>query len=92
MKYTKEHIEKLIINIVYKVTGKSITTSKISLLDENLQILDADFIYIFSELEKELNLPIFNIFQHNNFEIMYISNLSDAILQLYSDQYETCHS
>ena len=53
-----------------------------NLLDNKLNILDADFIYIFTELEKIFDLPIFEIFKDSTFEIMKISNLSKKIMDL----------
>lgn len=68
---------------VWKVTGITIESEEISLLDTKLDIPPADFLYIFDILEKNLELPVTEIFQDSNYIVMKVNNLSDALFKLY---------
>lgn len=68
---------------VWNVTGIKIESEETSLLDTKLGIPPADFLYIFELLEKNLELPVIDIFRDSNYLVMKLNNLSDAIFELY---------
>lgn len=82
MKHTEAEITKAIIETVYEVTRISIQTEEISLLDTQLDINPADFLYIFDILEKQFGFETKEILENSNYDVMYIPNLSKAIMQL----------
>lgn len=82
MRYTEAEIAKIIIETVYKVTHIPIKTEEISLLDTQLDINPADFLYIFDILEKRFGFEVGDILKSSNYDVMYIPNLSKAIMQL----------
>lgn len=82
MKYEKRDLLKLIQRAVYEVRQIRVDSEKTNLLDTDLNICPADFLYIFDLLEKELHVPAVNILIGNSYRIMEIGNMSEALLEL----------
>lgn len=82
MEYTKKDIRNLIRKIVFDVTKVHVESENTSLLDTRLKIHPADFLYIFDLLEKELHIPVVNIFIDQDYTIMRVDRMSEAILGL----------
>lgn len=79
--YTKEYIQNIITLAVKQVTGKDIDDDT-CLVDKEVAIFPADFIYIFEIIEEKLHLQISDIFKEKSYEVMIVSNLVDAISEL----------
>ena len=62
MTYSEVDIVELIKKIVFDVTKIEIISSEENLLSTKLDINPVDFLYIFDELEKRLNIPVVEIF------------------------------
>lgn len=79
--HSKEAIERTIRLAIKDVTG--ITELKIneSLIDREMGIIPANFLYIFDILEKKLQLPTYDIFNHT-FEVMTVENLTNSLFEL----------
>ena len=80
--HTKHEIELCIRDTIVKVTGVTELLGEDSLIDKNVGIMPVNFLYIFDILEKQLELPICNIFKTNSYDVMCINNLTDAIYKL----------
>jgi len=79
---TKEVIQAAIYDAVREVTGISHFEKNASLIDKDLRIGPASFLYIFDILEKQLQVPACDIFQNHTYEVMTISNLTEALFAL----------
>ncbi len=79
---TKEIMVNTILAAVEEVTGILDLENDTSLIDRDLAIMPACFLYIFDMLEKRLQLPVYDIFIDNTFEVMTVENLSNALLKL----------
>ena len=82
--YSKSAIEKTIQNTIKDVTGIAALEKDASLIDRELDIHPAKFLYIFDILERELMIPVHEVFTTQSFDVMTIGNLTDAILELES--------
>ena len=82
MKLSKEELQQNIRKIVEDVTKIRIESYDTNLLDSSININPANFLYIFDELEKELKLPVVDIFKENKCDVMTIKNLCRAIMDL----------
>lgn len=80
--YSKEGIEKAIREAVKDVTGITIFDKDTSLIDSKMNILPAQFLYIFDLLEKKLQIPVHDIYIKQTFEVMTVGNLTDALFEL----------
>ena len=80
--HTKETIEKTIRETIKTVTNADELDSYVSLVDRSIDIIPADFLYIFSILEEKLQLPTSDIFKDCTYEVMTISGLTDALSDL----------
>lgn len=80
--YSKSFIEQAIREAVYKVTGIKDLEKDRSLIDRDMNIMPANFLYIFEILEEELRLPVCQIFIGNSYEVMCVENLTNAIYSL----------
>ena len=76
---TYEMIENKIIEIVKQVTGIKKIDKSDNLVDKKLNIIPADFLYIFEILEETFGPNIYSIFQNNGYDVMVIKNLAKAI-------------
>ncbi|SHH84864.1 hypothetical protein SAMN02745823_01176 [Sporobacter termitidis DSM 10068] len=79
---SKEVIENTIRDAVKDVTGITNLEKDASLIDRELAIIPACFLYIFDILEKKLELPVYNIFKDHTFEVMTVENLTNALFEL----------
>ena len=66
MTYSEVDIVELIKKIVFDVTKIEIISSEENLLSTKLDINPVDFLYIFDELEKRLNIPVVEIFVNSD--------------------------
>lgn len=80
--HSKEDIEKIIREAVINVTGITLLKKIDNLIGKDLNIMPADFLYIFDILGKELQLPVHDIFINYTFEVMIVENLTDALFEL----------
>jgi hypothetical protein len=83
----KESIEKTIREAIKNVTGITALDEDDSLLDRELNILPANFLYIFDILEEKLKLPVHDIFIDHTYEVMTVKNLTNALLVLETQGY-----
>ena len=79
---SQEFIEKTIREALENVCGISDIESDVSLLEKEIAIHPANFVYIFDILEEKLGLPIHNILTDRTFEVMTVANLTNALLDL----------
>lgn len=80
--YSRLIIKDEILKAVKEVTGISCADEDANLIDREIGIIPADFIYIFDLLEKRLQIPVHNIFTSRTFDVMTVNNLSNALLEL----------
>jgi hypothetical protein len=80
--HSKEAIEKTIREAVKDVTGIAFLEKDASLIDRELDIIPANFLYIFDILEEKLQLPIHDVLINHTFEVMTVENLTDALFKL----------
>ena len=83
--HSKKMIENIIRDAVKNVTGIIELKKDDSLIDKELKIIPADFIYIFDILRERLQLPVHDIFVKHTFEVMTIENMTDALFELKSE-------
>jgi len=81
-KNTKEDIEQAIRDAVGRVTGITELDSDLNLVSKELGIAPANFLYIFDIFEKALGLPIHDILKSNNYQVMTVANLTEALYAL----------
>lgn len=79
--FTEEQVFSAVTSAIMSVTGKVFDSDR-NLIDRDAEIHPVSFLYIFSILEKELQVPVFKIFETNTYEVMTISALSKAIWAL----------
>jgi hypothetical protein len=80
--YSKEVIESSVREAVKMVTGIDNLNLDSCLVDRDMGIYPVDIIYIFEILEDQLKLPINEIFETNNAEVMIIRNLVNTLFAL----------
>ena len=79
---TITEIEQLIVNIIKDVCEINITDKDLNLLSDKAEITMADFLYVFDELEKQLNLPVVSILEHNDYTVFTVRNIASEIFKL----------
>lgn len=84
--YTEDKIICLIKDLVKEVTQVEVKKENTNLLDTELEIHPADFLYIFNILEQKLEVPVTDILKGYDYTIMRIDNMSRAILKLIKDK------
>jgi len=82
MMISKTEVEKAIRDTIEAVTGKSDLESDASLIDREMGIHPATFLYIFDKLEKDLQLDVCDVLRTQTFQVMTIGKLTDAIHSL----------
>jgi len=78
------HIQNIIRDAVEAVTGITNYSNDASLIDRELAIIPAKFLYIFEIIEQRLHVPLSEIFIKHSFEVMTVENLTSAIMELES--------
>lgn len=76
------NIEASIRKAIAQVVNITDIDGDIYLVSRDLGIFPADFIYIFDIIENDVGLPVYSIFEGNNYEVMTINNLVRAIYEL----------
>jgi len=82
LSHSEKFVEKRIREALKDVIGITDIDSDANLLDTEQNINPVDFIYIFDMLEKNLNLPVHDIFSSRTFDVMTVENLTNAFLKL----------
>lgn len=82
MKHTEKEVIKIIKEVVHEVTGIRTAADEENLLSTELDILPADFLYIFDLLEKKLGVPAVDVLKETDYQVMRIDYLSKALLEL----------
>lgn len=82
MKYTEKDIINVIKETVFEVTGIQELSDGDNLLSTKLDILPADFLYIFDLLEKKLEVPAVDVLKNTDYQVMQIDYFSKALLEL----------
>ena len=77
-----EEISKAICNAITEVTGVVSLDKDASLISRDSGIAPASFLYIFDILEKQLQIPVHDIFKTHTFEVMTTDGLTAAIYNL----------
>ena len=76
---TKEEIEKAIRHTLSSFVEGGDIDENASLLDREAGIVPVDFLYIFDELEKSLELNVHSIFESNTYQVMTVRMLTEEI-------------
>ena len=66
-------------DIVYRWTGSFVSDPSMNLFDKSLAIRTADFLYVFTALEKEFSVPAFNFLNEKLYTDFNINGLSEYI-------------
>lgn len=82
---TREEIENIVRDTVVEVTGIKNFENMENLLDRELGIIPADFLYIFDMLERRFNIPVFRIFTYSTFHVMTVENIAKEVEKLLND-------
>jgi len=77
-----ENIEKVVREAITDVTGLTDISKDANLLDQEMEILPTNFLYIFDIIEEKLGLNIGGILEHQTYSVMTIENLVCAIVNL----------
>ena len=80
MYYTREEIRECVIDVMKEVTLCEIKDG--SLIDKNLGIHPADFLYIFEILEDKLKVPIVEILMNSDYTVMQLDKFCNALWEL----------
>ena len=80
--HSRSNIKDEIIRAVKEVTGISYTDENANLVDREIGIVPADFVYIFDILKKSLQLPVHNVLSEYNSDVMTVNNLANALFDL----------
>jgi hypothetical protein len=84
---SKTDIKACIKKAIKDTVGSEPSRDDIILLDDKLNIPPAGFLYIFDILERQLRLPVCEVFTNHSFNVMSINNLSDAIYEIGRDKH-----
>ena len=79
---SSEDIIKVIRKAVEDVAGIVNLDDNASLVDKNLRIAPADFLYIFDILEKEVQVNVYDVLKDNTYHVMTVNGLATAISRL----------
>ena len=79
MQQEKNEIIALIKSTVKDVTGIEVEDSNVNLLSTELDIMPADFLYIFDVLEEKLGIPTAEILKCYDYTVMQIDRLSEEL-------------
>jgi len=77
--HTRDDLEKAIRKAIEEVTGITDLEDDDNLMSRKLRIQPSAFLYIFDILEKELELPVYEVFKHNTYENMTLCGLTDTL-------------
>jgi len=80
--YSISEIEDVVCNVVKSVAGIEAVSRTENLLSRKLNIHPAKFLYIFNELQQELQLLVCEIFKGQAYTLMTIENLASALFEL----------
>ena len=75
----EKYMERVIYDVVKAVTDIDVIDVEDSLLDIKYGIFPADFLYIFSLIEREVGCDVTTILVGSTHEVMSIKNLAQAI-------------
>ena len=73
---TTEEIKEIIRDVIKQVVGIDPVDENTNLLDSEIGIFPAYFIYIFDMISKKTELPVCRILETSTFEVMTIYNLA----------------
>lgn len=79
MRLTIEEIKALIKQFIFKYTKVSIDNDDRHLLCSDYQISLPDFLYVFRDLEIQLQVPIAKVLEQRNYTVFTVNNLTTAI-------------
>lgn len=86
--YSKRDIEKAILEAVKAVAGIEFLEKSANLVDRDMNIIPANFLYVFDMLEEKFRLPVYNIFIDSTYEVMTVENLTEALFELQKQNLE----
>ena len=84
--YTRKDIEMIVCDTVKTVTGIQIVHHNISLLDRDINIFPADFLYIFDLIENKIGKSIDSILVEYTDDVFIMDNLIDVIYKICVDE------
>lgn len=76
---TTEEIKEIIREVIKQVVGIDSIDENTNLLDSEIAIFPAYFIYIFDMISKKTELPVCKILEQATFRIMTIHSLAEEI-------------
>lgn len=82
----QEYLRKLIIQTIYEKSDVEVTDYNINLLSNTYAISVVELLYIIESLETQLQLPLFRLFEENDYVIFTVTNLSQHIIQLINSE------
>lgn len=84
--FSKEAIRQKIKTAIVDVSDWDSVGFDESLISKDSRIIPANFLYIFDQIEKALNIPVCKIFETHSHNVMTINNLTDAFYTLQSQE------
>ena len=85
---SKEDVKAIVHDAVENVTGIKDISDDTCLLDRELNIFPADFLYVFECIEKKLGKAIYKILEEYAYDVFIMKRLVDAIYSIYSCTYK----
>jgi len=79
---TVENIEQLLVSIIKDICEINVDDKDLNLLSDEADITMADFLYVFDILEKQLDLPVVSILEHNDYTVFTVRNIASEIYKL----------
>lgn len=80
--FTKETISQMLKAVIADVSGWDSVGLDESLISKDSRIMPVDFLYIFDQIEKKMNIPVCKIFESKSHEVMTINNLSEDFFNM----------
>ena len=81
--YSKEAIGSIVKDAIKAVTGKDVFEPNVCLLDRNIAIFPADFLYIFDIIENKIGKSISNILVDYQYDVFIMENFVNAVYSTY---------
>ena len=84
---SRQDVERIIKQVVMDVTSLTGLEESTNLLDRELSIFPADFLYIFDLLERELQVDVYSILRNNTYRMMTVGVMADELYRICKIKY-----
>jgi DNA-dependent RNA polymerase auxiliary subunit epsilon len=82
---SQKEICNIIVDTIEEICKIKIDNFDRNLLGNSYPIPVAEFLYVFVELEKKLNIPVAKILEYNSYEVFTVNRLSEEILNYHAE-------